>query len=172
MTYIQTFSGKKFDVVDCTLDDIQIIDIAHGLSNICRFGGQIPQFYSVAQHSVLMADEASTGLRLSALLHDASEAYMGDMCRHLKDILGEHYVAVEHKLMEKIAEKFQFTWPMPPELKWLDRDMVETEFALLWDDKRFEGRPVYGHVLPIRIKPWSPDYAKFVFLDWFQELAV
>lgn len=81
--WIQTFSGRKFFVFDPRPEDVDIEDIAHGLSNTCRFSGQVSKFYSVAQHSVLVSQcvflaTGSSSLALSSLLHDASEAYTGD----------------------------------------------------------------------------------------------
>lgn len=64
--------------------DIDIHDIACGLSKICRFTGQLPQFYSVAQHAMLVAEVIEPRLRFPALNHDDSEAYLGDLTRNLK----------------------------------------------------------------------------------------
>ncbi|HDI4958884.1 TPA: deoxyribonucleoside 5-monophosphate phosphatase [Salmonella enterica] len=59
MSFIQTLSGKQFDYLSATIDDIDIEDIAVALSNICRFSGHLPEFYSVAQHSVLCSQLVS-----------------------------------------------------------------------------------------------------------------
>ena len=86
-TWIQTSSGGKFYYDSDDTDCINIEDIAHALSNPCRFGGHSGRFYSVAQHSVVVAYLVEKELMLTALLHDASEAYVVDVPRPLKRIL-------------------------------------------------------------------------------------
>lgn len=89
MTRLHTYSGSGFDPLHPSHRDVSLQDIARGLSNICRFGGQAPRFYSVAQHAVRCADLACrAGLdsraALFALHHDDAEAYLGDVVRPLK----------------------------------------------------------------------------------------
>src|SRR5262249_3879894 len=98
--WIATITGKRWFVTDPHPDDVDIEDIAHGLSMVCRFGGQCREFYSVAQHSVLMANEmcrreAPPEMALWGLLHDAPEAYLGDMVRPLKRSM-PNYKVLEH----------------------------------------------------------------------------
>jgi hypothetical protein len=169
MTFIQVSSGKKFDVISCTLDEIEIEDIAHGLSNICRFTGQIPVFYSVAQHCIEMSYYAPESVRLEALMHDASEAYLGDVSKHLKETIGLPYKAVEDDLMVKIATKFAFAWPCPTVIKVLDHDMLETEFKQVWR-KRDPSIPSYGVELPVKLRPMTPTLAKEIFLSRYEAL--
>lgn len=107
---IETFSVKRLNVFDPCLDDIDILDIAHSLSIVCRYGGHCRFPYSVAQHSVLVSlDVALRGggwdLRMAALLHDASEAYIADICRPVKVRLTE-YAPIEAKLQDAIWRKF------------------------------------------------------------------
>lgn len=122
---IRTFSGKYINVFDPNPDDIIIEDIAHALSNQCRFGGHIRRFYSVAQHSIFCSDLASPRLRLQALLHDASEAYLIDIPSPIKSELC-NYKEIEHNLMVVISQKFGFDFPMDDEVK--DIDMYALEF--------------------------------------------
>jgi hypothetical protein len=82
--YIGTFGGRKVYPQHPTPDQIDIFDIAQGLSNSCRWGGQIRYFYSIAQHSVFVSSICHPENKLCALLHDASEAYLGDMVKPLK----------------------------------------------------------------------------------------
>lgn len=105
--WVQTFTGKAFFPFDPRVEDICIEDIAHALSNICRFNGQVRTFYSVAQHSVAVSRMTDTD-RLRWLLHDASEAYLGDMVSPLKHDprLGEAYRAIEAKVQRVIHQKF------------------------------------------------------------------
>ena len=72
MSFIQTFTGKHFNYLDIQLDAIEIEDIANALSNICRFAGHLPEFYSVGQHSVLTSHLVPQEFALEALLHDAA----------------------------------------------------------------------------------------------------
>ena len=83
-SFILTHSGKRvqFEAFDPACIDIE--DIAHALSMVCRFAGHCPRHYSVAQHSMLVADLVSEEYKLAALLHDASEAYLGDVTSPLK----------------------------------------------------------------------------------------
>src|SRR5438128_12538670 len=81
--WMQTYTGRAFYPLDPRLDDICIEDIAHALSMLCRYGGQCQEFYSVAEHSVLMSYAVNPQHALWALLHDATESYMGDLIRPL-----------------------------------------------------------------------------------------
>lgn len=89
--WIQTYTGRKFWPLQARPEDVHIEDIAHGLSNLCRFAGQVREFYSVAQHSWHVADYLRTNgatplLQLAGLLHDGTEAYMVDIPRPVKHI--------------------------------------------------------------------------------------
>ena len=81
MAYSMTASGLGFDPEDPKPEAIVIEDIAHALSNICRFGGHTGSFYSVAQHSVLVSLHTNAKFARAGLMHDASEAYIGDIIR-------------------------------------------------------------------------------------------
>jgi len=82
--WFTTFTGKKFYPFSPRIEDIDIVDIAHALSLVCRFGGHLPEHYSVAQHSVLVSYLVPTELSLEGLIHDAAEAYIGDIIRPIK----------------------------------------------------------------------------------------
>lgn len=102
-----TFNGSVIDLFAPSLDDINIDDISNSLSKICRFGGHTSTFYSVAQHSILVAAMAPADIKREALLHDGTEAYVGDVISPLKHILGDVYKSIELRFMKVIAEKFQ-----------------------------------------------------------------
>lgn len=104
--WITTYTGKKFHLFDPQLDEICIEDIAHALSLICRFGGHLPEHYSVAQHSILVSQLVPENLTLEGLLHDAEEAYIGDMVRPLKIEMPEFNV-VTRNIQWKIIQKFE-----------------------------------------------------------------
>jgi len=105
---ITTLSGLHFDFENPHPSMIAVADIATALSNICRFGGQIVNYYSVAQHSVLVAQMLPIRLKMPGLLHDATEAYMGDVVSPLKNLL-PYYKELEDKLHQAIALKFNLT---------------------------------------------------------------
>lgn len=127
---IRTFTGKVFDLKLLDPESICIEDIAHALAHTPRFGGHLEKHYSVAQHSVLVAFACSSDNRLAALLHDASEAYIGDMPSPFKKMMPE-YKVIEEKLMSVIAEKFGFQVPLPQEVKRLDREYLNIEWSCL-----------------------------------------
>lgn len=77
--WIQTMTGKKFDVLNPRAEDVDFVDVAHSLAHQCRFNGHTKQFYSVAHHCVVMSKHVPPAFALHALLHDAAEAYIGDM---------------------------------------------------------------------------------------------
>lgn len=127
---IRTYTGLYMNVFEPTLDMICIEDIAHSLSYQCRFGGHLPTFYSVAQHSLnCMYLTDDTQLKMAALLHDASEAYLLDIPSPIKKRL-PNYKEIEDRLMNLIAEKFGFVYPLQEEIKKIDKIMLELE----WDN--------------------------------------
>jgi uncharacterized protein len=97
--YLSTFTGNKFFPFAPHPHQIDIRDIAHGLSLLCRFSGQCPYFFSVAEHSIYVANNLPDNLKLEGLLHDASEAYLGDLPRPVKVGLPE-YNAIEAAVEE------------------------------------------------------------------------
>ena len=124
---IRTFTGIYMNVFEPTPEMICIEDIAHALSNQCRFGGHLPEFYSVAQHSTRCCDAAIPKYKIEALLHDASEAYLLDIPSPIKKNLS-NYHEIEHRLMMLIAEKFKFNYPLSDEVKELDKMALEFEW--------------------------------------------
>ena len=102
---ITTLSGKFFDILKPEEYDFDIEEIASALSNICRYTGHVNTFYSVAEHSVLVSRIVPERLALAGLLHDASEAYLGDVSSPLKALLPE-YKAIERRVQSAIADAF------------------------------------------------------------------
>lgn len=132
---IRTVSGIYMNVFEPTVDMICIEDIAHALAMQCRFGGHLPLFYSVAQHSLncsFLIDDKE--LKLAALLHDASEAYLMDIPRPIKNRLA-NYKEIENGLMVLIAEKFGFEYPLHKEVKKADEIMLQLEWDVLMLNK-------------------------------------
>jgi hypothetical protein len=134
---IQVYSGGVFDPLVPDPADLDIADIAHALSLQCRFNGHTKKHYSVAQHSVhcttyLFAGDLfpTTAKQVrTALLHDAAEAYLGDMPSPLKQdpVFGASYRTIEDHVMRAVVERFDIEWPVPPEVKEIDLRMLATE---------------------------------------------
>jgi uncharacterized protein len=103
---MDTVSKTVINLKNPTEDSLKIEDIASGLSLICRFGGQIPRFYSVAQHSLLVSALAPKELKREALLHDASEAFLGDVIKPLKALIGKAYSEIEDRFQTVIFNRF------------------------------------------------------------------
>ena len=105
---IETFSGTVMDVANPAPEMIKLDDIAHSLGNICRYGGHCRVFYSVAQHAVFCSKRlerqgASRAVQLAALHHDDAEAYLGDIPRPMKPLLGAVYSDMTKRVDEAIA---------------------------------------------------------------------
>lgn len=138
---IRTFTGKYVNGFNPDPDTICIEDIAHGLSNAGRFAGQLPRFYSVAQHSIECAKMVSDKEdALCALMHDASEAYLNDVARPWKKKMPD-YLRIEDNLMRVIAAKFGFDWPIPLRIKMIDDQQLHFEwYNLMIGSKPFSFR--------------------------------
>lgn len=134
MSWFQTYTGIEFDFNNISPELINLEDIAHSLSNICRFGGHCGLFYSVAHHSLIMSHYADNLYNKKwALLHDATEAYVGDVIRPLKQkITG--YDEIEQRVLISIAEKFGLSTPIPEKVKELDDLILQTERRFFWND--------------------------------------
>ena len=157
---IRTNSGIYFNVFEPTLEMICIEDIAHSLSNQCRFGGHLPEFYSVAQHCVMCCSLVSPQYKLQALLHDASEAYLLDIPSPIKNRL-DKYKVIEHHLMILISQKFGFKYPLETYVKQIDSFMLRFE----WDQLMVQDQ------LTEKLICQTPEYAKRDFLEKFNELV-
>jgi hypothetical protein len=106
---IITFTGRYFDFTNIWSNEVEIPDIAKGLSNVCRFAGQCERFYSVAEHSILVADilqraDAPASVVFGGLMHDASEALLGDITSPLKSLL-PGYVEIEAEVQRYLMDR-------------------------------------------------------------------
>lgn len=173
--WVQVHSGRRYYLFDPRPEEIDIEDIAHGLAHICRYNGHTIQHYSVAEHSVLVArriPSTITDVRLAALLHDAAEAYLGDVTRPLKMCLPNY------KLLEAVANKAisaHFG---------LHDDLLTTLIVKRADEEVFSSEAsqvmsggAKGWELPVRPAPfdikvnfWPPEVAKTVFLRMYREV--
>lgn len=165
--WIQTYQGSQMYPLDPRAVEIDIQDIAHALSNLCRFNGHVKKFYSVAEHSCHVSDLFDSGyLRLMGLLHDASEAYLCDMPRPIKRSEGfaTRYLEAEEKLMHVIAAKFDIQWPMPTSIINADNRLLGTEAAQLMAPLHPEWSDLFEPVAGLALPCWTPEEAREQFL--------
>jgi hypothetical protein len=169
---IQTFTNKSFWPLDPREEEICIEDIAHALSNKCRFSGHTLSFYSVAQHSVIVSYLCDPEDALSGLLHDGSEAYLVDLPTPLKVLkIFKAFKVVEDKLQKVIYKKFNLPLIEPANVKNADKIALVTEKRDLmpesWDwQKQYTQQPMIE-----RIVAMPPHMAEKAFLNRYRELT-
>ena len=184
---IATYTGRLVDPFDLQPDDVCIEDIAHALANTCRFSGHTREFYSVAQHSVLVAQHCADEDKMAGLLHDAAEAYMGDVSGTFKDDLR---VQVETGMLAKLYETHRFSSVeddalavilskfddgrvyLPAIIRGIDQRMLATEFRYLFPLALFERlAPTLAEPYDQRFCTWTPAKAETMFLSAFAEFS-
>jgi 5'-deoxynucleotidase YfbR-like HD superfamily hydrolase len=180
-------SGRRLDLINPSAMDIEIEDIAHGLSRVARWNGQTTgdNSFSVAQHSVLVEQIARTiqpaadpSWFLATLLHDASEYVVGDMISPFKNALGVDYRAFEDKLMQAVHIRFGLPAVITPQLKKFikraDKVSAYLEATQIAGFSHVESRKFFGPP-PAQVQDWvitplAPNAAKQLYLDRFAEL--
>lgn len=167
---IQTISGRYYNLEIPRPSEICLTDIAHALSNLCRFTGHSFQFYSVAQHSVIVSQIVPPDLAFAALLHDAHEAYVGDMSAPLKELLQE-YQRVELLAANAVRLRFGVPLKMPEAIKRADLVALATERRDLMLTAGANWDCLAGiDPLPQHITPLGPIQAHGLFLARFRQL--
>lgn len=172
MTWIQTLNGK-LNLEDPQPDQIHLGDIAHALSQLCRFGGHTPRFYSVAEHSVLMVQweiqqgETDHGFLGAMLLHDAAEAYTGDVLaphRALADMKGFNSRA--RRIKEVVRKRFGLVVAPDDEdtIRHIDLRMLATERDFILGREESGIWIELPKPLRVPIQLWSPQEADAAFL--------
>ena len=133
--YFTTFSGVKINPLDPEAWKLMNVkDIAHASSNICRFGGHCNKFYPLAQHCVLVSYMCDPEDALAGLLHDGSEAYISDIVRPVKETeMFEFYRKIESKLEWDVVKRFGLKEPMPKSVKEADMEVVVWEAKNLFN---------------------------------------
>lgn len=182
--WMQLRSGGRFWPLDPRPEDVRIEDIAAGLAATVRFRGQTRQPYTVAEHSVHVANLVglhNPGAALWGLLHDAAEAYLGDLIRPLKQL--PEFAAfrmAEDLIMGVVCERFGLCEFMPLEVQAADEAMLAAEATQLFDVLDPEwSRWLRGlEAAPIRIghpwtpgEPWTPAMAERQFLKTYRALT-
>lgn len=185
-TKIVTYTGKAFDLLNSTPDMVCIEDIAHSLSLLCRYTGHVREFYSVAQHCVLMAENNEPlGDPMAKLLHDAAEAYIGDIASPWKQLLwlfdeerGTRSISFksniynfEQKIQNVIGLALGVNLKYSAEVKESDNRMYFTEVRDLMPTSEEFGK-WRGNLKPLdgKIFPLGPVTAERLFLQVYHKL--
>ncbi len=169
--WIQTYTGRRINLLNPKESDICLEDIAQALSLQCRFSGHCKKFYSVAQHSVFVSKICEEKDAMYGLLHDASEAYLVDLPKPLKysgkfDV----YLEYEHKMMRVIYQHFKMSYQEPLSVMDADRVMLVTEAR----DLATKFNPSdWGSASPaaFTIEAVSSEVAKEMFLKRYYQLV-
>jgi len=185
--WMETFLGKRFYPLNPTPEDISIIDIARGLSNQCRFNGHTKHFYSVAQHCIVGADwvfdqTKSHRWAMLFLLHDAAEAYIGDLIRPLKETRHFDYLEVIESVIKRtIYDYANLDWPTVEEeaiIKHYDDLMLLEEGYHLMKSKtsiwgiQYKYEQPEGHVEAHSLGETNREVMAAMYVDDFYSLYV
>lgn len=174
---IKVASGHYVDLQEPDPNTIDLESIAYALSKTCRYGGHCPTFYSVAEHCVLacilaIADKVDTWTLQAILLHDAAEAYLGDVVKPLKLLLPE-YEDLEQRMDGAITTRFDVDLIVYEDaIKTYDRAMLEIEKCQMWPEDREEWEGFGAESRHIDLCYWSPDEARHEFLRMAETLMI
>jgi hypothetical protein len=169
---ITTVKGNWFDILKPEEYDYDIEEIATALSNLCRYTGHVNRFYSVAEHSVLVSRIVPDSLALTGLLHDSSEAFLGDVSSPLKKLLPE-YKRIEENVEKAIANHFGLEFPYTSEVKDADKRMYWQERQSVADNGV---RDSLWHqdlraTRKVKAVGMAPHMAKRMFLSRYNEIS-
>jgi 5'-nucleotidase len=162
-------SGAWLDLLAPHTSEFTIEDIAHGLALQCRYAGQCREFYSIAEHSILVSDIVQDD-PLAALLHDAAEAFLGDITRPLKQMLPD-YRRIEAQMQRAIFSRFDIDPQSNPAIKSADLSILAAEQSQMMPAGTDEWARHDGiESAPVKIRFLSPQKAKAEFLQRFETL--
>lgn len=181
------YTGREVDIFNLRIEDIDIEDIAHSLSNLCRYGGHCLFYYSVALHSYLCSLEPGTkSEQLQFLLHDASEAYVNDLVRPIKHrVEMEKYREIEDSIQDLIFKRFNLPYPYSERVHEVDDKVLLDEIPnlIIMSDEIIlksaesglstrEAREVLAQekLSKCKFPKITPEEAKELFLHRFYEL--
>ena len=171
---ILTYSGIFFSPLKPRIEDVRIEDIAHHLSNTCRFSGAVRSFYSVAQHSWYVSKMCDEKVAMEGLLHDATEAYINDIATPLKRAPEfAAYKRAEESLADVIADAFRISRGgshAHPSIKEADIRMLHTERRDLMPTTEYRWTPDAEPYPHMQLRPWAPQEAEKHFLHRYHEL--
>jgi hypothetical protein len=174
-TTIETFTGRFFDFAYPRAEDIHILDVAQALSNSCRYNGLVSEFFSIAEHALLVRDlviaNGRPDLSYPALHHDDEEAYLGDMVKPLKQFLGDGYQRLAARVNAAVGGAFGIDPDLfhDPALKTADRLALRIEANVLKPSRGEDQEYGLNGVVPDLPVGWSikclrPEMARARFL--------
>lgn len=158
---LTTVSMHRVNLLAPHANVISIEDIAHALSHICRFNGHLQQFYSVAEHSVLLSKLVPEEYAFAALLHDAAEAYTGDITRPMRELVD--IASIEGRFNDVIRQKYNVR------IRFDCDEIVEADKRMLMTERPELAIPGV-EPFPIRLNNWTPFQARAAFMLRFFEL--
>ena len=163
-------SGAWFDLLDPHGSDFDIEDIAHGLAHVCRYAGQCDDFYSVAEHSLLVS-EACVAAPFAGLMHDAAEAFIGDVVRPLKQLLPD-YRTIERGVEAAVFARFGLEGGIPASVKEADLEVLAAEQEQIMPPGTADwARAAAIEPARVRVRHLPPAQAKRDFLERFALLG-
>lgn len=170
---IALLSGAMFNYNKPEESDVTIEDIASAVSNVCRFSGHLPRFYSVAQHLVNTSRIVSPDLAFTALMHDTAEAFTNDLPTPLKWAL-PIFKELEVRIESAMSNKFGFQYPYPDAVKLADTQMLLLEKNYVKEDTNeweYYRDVEFEHLRDkVDLDSWQPRRAKREFLERYYEL--
>lgn len=170
---IAIYGGGYFDYLNPDPASIRLDDIATVLGRVCRFAGHCRSFYSVAQHSVLVSEIVPPEHAVAGLLHDAAEAYTGDIPKPLKWLLGDTFEQIERRVEAAVFARFGLPADLPPEVKVADLRLLRTEQRdLTWAGGDLWTQLEGVEPLPDRIRPLSFSDARDLFIGRAWDLGM
>lgn len=161
--------GEYFNFLEPEKYPYPLRVIAHALANICRFGGHCPQYYSVAQHSVYVSLLVPPEYALQGLMHDAAEAFVGDVCKPLKDLLPE-FKNIEDRVERALFASYGMSLPLHSSVKEADIVMLATEQKQLFGNEDVWGYCKGRQPADLTITYMSPEQAEAFFINRCFEL--
>lgn len=177
--WIQTYSGRCFDlsIPDATM--VVVEDVAHSLAHTCRYTGHSKRFYSVAEHcchvsDLLLHDYGGERMGFLGLMHEGEEPYVGDMSSPLKSMCEDYRIIGRYIWERAVAPAFGLPMVMPPEVKKADLEALATEapqVMRVWPPPRPWNLPVEaGRRNLFKVQFWRPARAEAEFFARFKRL--
>jgi len=170
--WVITLSGRKFDILTPKAQDVFLSDIACSLARQARFNGHTRFFYSVGQHSCLGAQVAPTNkVALQMLLHDATEAYIGDLVSPVKALLPD-FELIESRIHNAICEAFDIEFPLPKIIKEIDKRLLATEVRDLITPDLASWGITADQPYDFPIIPWPPEVSEARFIELARRFGI
>lgn len=174
ITWIQSYTGKRLWPLRPRVEDVDIEDIAHALSNKCRFTGHCTEFYSVAQHSVLVSEFVERPIAIAGLMHDASEYILPDVSTPVKHQL-KGFQEIEEAALDAIFKKFgilemRFDDAIMAQVKEADLRVLAIEARDLMPNHPEDWQLPYEPDPYTSITPWPPKEAKRRFMSRYEQI--